>query len=154
VLEEFPVTVEIAVRWADQDALGHVNHTRYLRYCEIARIAYLERLGFDPPGAAWQEFGLIIASLTCRFMAPVTYPDTLSVGTRMLTMAGDRCTMEHLVVSGKLNKAAARSTVVLVAYDYIAGKRRPLPADVVRKVVALEGREFLPDPERDRTIDA
>jgi acyl-CoA thioester hydrolase len=153
VLEEFPVTVDVVVRWADQDALGHVNHTRYLRYCEIARIAYLEQLGLDPPGAAWQELGLIIASLTCRFMAPVTYPDTLTVGARMLAMSGDRCTMEHLVVSGRLDKAAARSTAVLVAYDYVAGRRRPMPDEIVGKVVALEGREFPPDPERTRKTD-
>jgi acyl-CoA thioester hydrolase len=148
MLEEFPVVIDVPVRWADQDALGHVNHTRYLRYFEIARIAYLERLDMDPPGPTWREFGLIIASLTCRFRAPITYPDTLSVGARILSMSADRCTMEHVAVSQKLDKPAASGTAVLVAYDYVAGRRRPLPPDVVQRVVALEGREFRPEPER------
>lgn len=149
MLEEFPVVVDVVVRWADQDALGHVNHTRYLRYFEIARIAYLERLGMDPPGPAWQEFGIIIASLTCRFLAPITYPDTLSVGAGIVSMSADRCTIEHLAVSKKLDKPAARGTAVLVAYDYAAGRRRPIPPGFVQKIVALEGRESLFERDSD-----
>jgi acyl-CoA thioester hydrolase len=149
MLEEFPVVVDVPVRRADQDALGHVNHTRYLRYFEIARLAYLERIGLDPPGATWREFGLIIASLTCRFLAPVTYPDTVSVGAKILSMSSDRCTMEHVAVSQALDKAAASGTAVIVAYDYVAGRRRPFPTNIVQRVVALEGHEFLPDPEPD-----
>ena len=149
MLEGFPVVAEVTVRWADMDALGHVNHARYLRYFEIARLEYLLRLGLDPPGPSWGEFGVIIASLDCRFLAPITFPDTLSVGARILSMAEDRCTMEHVAVSQKLERAAAQGTAVIVAYDYDAGKRRPLPRDVVQRIEALEGREFHPEPERD-----
>ncbi len=149
MLDEFPVTVDVAVRWADQDALGHVNHTRYLRYFEIARIAYLERIGMDPPGATWQEFGIIVASLNCRFLAPITYPDTLSVGARIVGMSADRCTIEHLAVSKTLGKPAARGTAVLVAYDYAAKRRRPWPPDIVQKIVCLEDRELLPETDKD-----
>jgi acyl-CoA thioester hydrolase len=149
MLEEFPVVAEVAVRWADMDALGHVNHTRYLRYFEIARLEYLLRLGLDPPGASWGEFGVIIASLDCRFLAPITFPDTLSVGARILSLAEDRCTMEHVAVSQKLDRPAAQGTAVIVAYDYAAGRRRPLPLDVAQRIVALEGREFHPEPEGD-----
>lgn len=151
MLEEFPLVTDVPVRWADQDALGHVNHTSYLRYFEIARIAYLERLGLDPPGSTWQEFGVVIHSLTCRFLSPITYPDTLSVGARIVHLSTDRCTMEHVAVSRKLGKPAARGTAIFVSYDFVAGERRPLPPDVVEAIVALEGRELHPDPEHHPT---
>ena len=35
--------VEIQVRFADTDAMGHVNNATYLTYCEIARVALLDR---------------------------------------------------------------------------------------------------------------
>ena len=34
-----------AIRWGDQDAMGHVNNTVYFRYIEQARIEWLEQLG-------------------------------------------------------------------------------------------------------------
>jgi acyl-CoA thioesterase FadM len=34
----------ITVRWADMDALGHVNNAVYFRYMEQARISFVERL--------------------------------------------------------------------------------------------------------------
>ena len=43
----FPVVVDIPVRWADMDPFQHVNNTVYFRYFEIARISYFERT--SPP---------------------------------------------------------------------------------------------------------
>ena len=36
----FSHTASIEVRFADTDAMGHVNNATYLTYCEIARIKY------------------------------------------------------------------------------------------------------------------
>ena len=141
MLEDFPVIVEIPVRWGDQDALAHVNHIMYLQYFETARIEYLLRLGMDPPGPSWRESGGIIASVTCRYLAPVTFPDTLHVGARISHMGSDRMTMEHVAFSARLEKPAARSACNLVWYDYDAGRRRAIPAEVREAIVALEGHE-------------
>jgi YbgC/YbaW family acyl-CoA thioester hydrolase len=37
---EFRHTLDIPVRFADTDAMRHVNNAKYLTYCEIARIRY------------------------------------------------------------------------------------------------------------------
>jgi acyl-CoA thioester hydrolase len=146
MLEDFPVVIEVPVRWGDQDSLAHVNHIMYLQYFESARIEYLMRMGMPPPGPTWRESGAIIASVTCRYLAPVTFPDTLQVGARMSHMGGDRLTMEHAAFSTALDRPAARSTCHLVWYDYETGRRRPIPDHVRQAVIAIEGHEPPPPP--------
>lgn len=155
MLDGYPVTVDVVVRWGDMDNLGHVNNIRYLQYFETARIEYLVRLGMEPPGPGWREFGLILASVSCRFRAPVTYPDTLTVGARIAAIGDDRVRMEHIAVSQRLGKAAAEGDADVVSYDYVARRRTAFPAYLRDAVVALEGRvppglATHPEPIRDR----
>jgi acyl-CoA thioester hydrolase len=153
MLEEYPVVVDIAVRWGDMDSLGHVNNIIYLQYFETARIEYLMRLGMERPGPAWQESGLIMASNTCRYLVPVTHPDTLSVGARVLAIGEDCVKMYHAAFSQKLGRLAAEGEAMIVSYDYVAGRRAALPADVREAIVALEGRELPVLPARTGATD-
>lgn len=116
--------------------------TLYLQYFETARIEYLVGLGMDPPGPTWQEYGLILASVRCRFKVPVTYPDTLSVGARVAALGDDRVLMEHAVFSHKLGRVAAEGDAVVVSYDYVAGRRTSLPPAIRDAILALEKRDI------------
>lgn len=151
LLKNHPVVVHVEVRWGDMDALGHVNNIVYLQYFETARIEYLMRLGLDPPGPAWSKIGMIIASVDCRFLAPVTFPDTLRVGARVTGLGTDRFVMEHLAISHKLGRPVARGNALVVAYDYAARKRTALPTHLREGILALEGREvptYHPSPKQ------
>lgn len=141
LLENHPVVVDIEVRWGDMDALGHVNNIVYLQYFETALIEYLMRLGLDPPGPAWRQTGMIIASVDCHFLAPVTFPDTLHVGARVTSLGTDRFVMERLAVSRKLGRPVAQGNALVVAYDYAAGRRTALPVYLREGILALEGKE-------------
>jgi acyl-CoA thioester hydrolase len=142
MLEDYPVVVDIAVRWGDMDSLGHVNNIIYLQYFETARIEYLMRLGMERPGPAWQESGLIMASNNCRYLVPVTHPDTLSVGARVLAIGEDSVKMHHAAFSQKLGRMAAEGEAMIVSYDYVAGRRAPLSAEIRGAIITLEGREL------------
>ncbi len=142
MLKDYPIVVDVVVRWGDMDALGHVNNTLYLQYFETARIEYLVALGMDTPGPSWQEYGLILASVGCRFKVPVTYPDTLSVGTRVAALGEDRVLMEHAAFSRKLDRLAAEGDAIVVSYDYNAGRRTSLLPAVRDAILALEKRDI------------
>ncbi|HET6231824.1 MAG TPA: thioesterase family protein [Longimicrobiaceae bacterium] len=133
LLKGFPVVVEMPVAWGDMDFFRHVNNTVFFRYFESARIEYLGRIGFQ---AALEETGVgpILASTSCRFRRPLTYPDTVSVGARATEVSEDRFTMEYRLVSRKLGEVAADGGGVLVSYDYGAGRKAPLP-DAVRAAI-------------------
>lgn len=142
MVEDFPVVTDVVVRWGDMDNLGHVNHLLYLRYFEIARIEYLLKLGLAPPGPDWRESGVILKSVSCRFKAAVTFPDTVSVGARIIDLGDDHATMEHIAVSQRLGKVAAIGNAVLVAYDYTALRRSVFSPEVRDSIRALEGHDI------------
>jgi acyl-CoA thioester hydrolase len=71
-MKSFPVTVSRPIQWGDMDALGLVNNARYLTWFESARIALLSWAGVlaDRP----REMGPILATTTCDFVRPLTFP--------------------------------------------------------------------------------
>ncbi len=118
MLSPYPVIVDVVVRWADMDALGHVNSTAYFEYFETVRITYLER------------------------------SDILSVGARVSALGDDRFLMECEARSQELGKTVADGDTLVVSYDYVAGRRVPLRADYRSAILALEERELPPVPRR------
>lgn len=147
-----PVEVDVVVRWADMDALGHVNNTAYFEYFEIVRIAYLERIGVTPPRLDLWEYGFILAENTCRYRAPVTYPDTLSIGARVSALGEDRFLMEYEARSRELDRVVAEGDTLVVSYDYVVGERVPLRTEYREAIVALEGRDLPPIPRRSSRV--
>src|SRR5882762_8496958 len=98
LLSGFPVVVTQAVIWGEMDAYQHVNNVIYFRYFENARLEYFRRLDWF----AFEEatgIGPILASTQARFRRPLTYPDTIAIGSRLLTLEADRFHLEHKIVS-------------------------------------------------------
>jgi len=137
LLASCPVVIEIPVVWGEMDALRHVNNIVYFRYFESARIAYFEKLRF------WEFMnqtgvGPILASIQCRFKIPLTYPDTVSVGTRISRIEQDRFVMEYRAVGHKSQAIAAEGESVVVPYNYRENKKTPLPEEMKQRILVLE----------------
>src|ERR1044071_8239339 len=96
VLERCPVVIETPVAWGQMDAFRHLNNTAYFSFFESGRIAYFEKLDLLELMEA-TGIGPILASTSCRFKIPLTYPDTVSVGSRVSEMEDDRFMMEYYV---------------------------------------------------------
>jgi len=67
----------IPIRWADMDAMGHVNNTVYFRYMEQARIGWFDAL--VPDHEAWKYTGIVIVNASCHYRRSITYPGTVEV---------------------------------------------------------------------------
>jgi acyl-CoA thioester hydrolase len=138
-IKDFPVTFSIPVQWGEQDGFGHVNNVVYLRWCETARIYYLERIGLTRE--RHNGVGPILAHLGCNFRKPVTFPDTVHIGARVTKLGNSSFQMEHAIFSDELGLVAEADST-LVVYDYSTGKTSPIPAEVRAAISALEEREF------------
>jgi acyl-CoA thioester hydrolase len=133
----YPGVIEVPVAWGEMDALRHVNNIVYFRYFESARMAYFTRLDI------WDYMnetgvGPILASTACKFKFPLVYPDTVSVGTRITDIEADRFVMKYVVVSHRQAKVAAEGDGLVVSYDYRALRKAPLPAEIKKRIEALE----------------
>ena len=137
ILKAYPLIIEIPVAWGEMDALGHVNNIVYMRYFESGRVAYLNALGYME---SVQERGIgpILASASCRYKLPLTYPDTVSLGVRVSHIESDRFTMSFAAVSHKHKRVAAEGDGVIVSYDYKNNCKIPLPEDIRSKILDME----------------
>ncbi len=137
LLEGYPVIIEIPVAWGEMDSLQHVNNIVYFRYFESARMAYFHELDIwsymDETG-----IGPILASTECKFRIPLSYPDTVSVGTRITNVEEDRFLMKYAVISHQHQRIAAEGEGVIVSYDYRGKKKAPLPQEIKARIEALE----------------
>lgn len=137
LLDDYPVTVAIPVAWGEMDAFQHVNNVAYFRYFETARIAYFKALGLLETMKA-DGIGPILAETRCRYRIPLTYPDTVTVGARVSALGADRFLMDYRAVSANHGKIAAEGDGALVSFDFAAGRKVPMPGDLVGRIRSLE----------------
>jgi acyl-CoA thioester hydrolase len=111
--------------------MGHVNNIVYFRYFESARIAYFEKMDLI---SYMTETGIgpILGEISCKFKIPLSYPDKVHIGAKVISIEEDRFIMNHLVVSTKHQRVAAEGDGVIVAFNYREGKKVTVP-DVVRQ---------------------
>jgi acyl-CoA thioester hydrolase len=120
------------------DAYGHVNNTVFFRYFESARIAYLDLCGFLESYER-DRIGAILHSTSCRFRSPLFHPDTVQVGTRAVSAADDRFTMQYRVVSLASGTVVAEGEGIVVAFDYRTRRKTALPPPVRERLHLLDG---------------
>lgn len=131
--EEFKNTwehsLEIRVAWGDMDSLGHVNNTVYFRYFEFGRIELTRDLQslmpFTPDG-----IGPILAYIDCRFLIPLTYPDTILVGTQIRSIGNTSVKISQSIYSLNRQQVAAGGESVLVVVNYATGEKLRVPDSV------------------------
>lgn len=136
-MNDFPVVIELPVAWGEMDAFRHVNNIVYFRYFESARVAYFEQIDF----MKWFEetgIGPILASTQCRFRLPLTYPDKVLVGAKIVSIEEDRFVMKNAVFSLHHQKIAAEGEGTIVCYNFRELKKAPLPQEIKKRIQELE----------------
>lgn len=117
-MDDWPVSLNIDVRWGELDALGHVNNTVYFRWFEDVRIRIFQNLeiSMDTNGV-----GPILASTTCDFGHPVTFPASLDVSGRIASIGTTSFVMEYIVHDASRVYAQGRGVIVML--DYKSGEK-------------------------------
>ena len=136
LLKDYPAVIEIPVAWGEMDVFRHVNNVNYIRYFESSRIKYFELINYF--SFIDQGVGPILASIFCKYKAPVTYPDTLYVGCKTSKISEDRFTSTYAIVSKKLEKITTEGESIIVSYDYKQNKKVPFPKEIRDKIIEIE----------------
>ena len=142
----FPHRYVVDVRFGDTDAMGHANNSRFLTYCESARIAYWEAATGEPIALVTHgaEESLILADIRVSFRSPVYFGEVLTVESRIGRVGRTSFTLEHRITAGETAVGHARLVAtaegVQVLYDYASGRPREIPPDVVAQLETFEGR--------------
>lgn len=107
---------DIQMRFADTDALGHLNNGSYAVYAETARLEFLGILGDV-------RRTLILAHLAIDFRRQVRFGEPVYVETWVEKIGTTSVTMRHLVRAK--GEPAAEVRAVVVRFDYAAERATP-----------------------------
>jgi acyl-CoA thioester hydrolase len=111
----------VPLRFSDTDAMGHVNHARFLTYLEDSRVAFLVKLGDNAAFAP----GLIVARVEIDYVKPIM----LAVEPVQVELWVERVGGKSFTIGYEMShqgEVVARSKSVIVAFDYAAQKSRSL----------------------------
>ncbi len=133
LLKDFPVITKVPVAWGEMDALQHVNNVVYFRYFETARLEYFDKIKLLV-NIADSHIGPVLGETSCRYKLPVTYPDTLLIGSRVVDLQDDRFTMEYQIVSQKLGQISTVGKATCVMFDF-KNNRKALVPDLVKQAI-------------------
>jgi acyl-CoA thioester hydrolase len=113
------------MRWADMDALGHMNNTVYFRCLEQARISWFDGLGID---YANRNQAPILGSVSCRFRIPIVYPADLVISLYARHPRNSSFVLSSAISDEKQpERVYAIGEAVMVWIDLTDGRSRPLP---------------------------
>ena len=101
---------EIQMRFADTDALGHVNNTSFVLYAETGRIEFLRALGEAARS-------LILAHLSLDFRRQVIFGEKIVVETWVERVGTTSVTLRQVVLANGALACEVRSVVVFFDYD-------------------------------------
>ena len=152
----FPVLLPLPLLWGHMDAFQHMNNVAYFRLWESARMLHMTELtsalppssSLDVPAfhSGTSSAGPILAATSCRFRIPLTYPDTLCVGSSVdLASLGppreERFSCSYAVFSLQHLSVAAEGSGDIVLYNYQKGQRAEgMPPELRSAITAVQAR--------------
>ncbi len=145
---DFAHARDVEVRFADTDAMGHVNNAAYLTYAEIARAAYYEAATGEQMdlGVHGAIEGMILAELRMTYRSPAFFGEYVTVETRIERIGRTSYGMVHRLTAPESRYGPCRLVAiadsVLVAYDYSAERPIPVPPALIAAIEAFEGRRL------------
>ena len=114
---------DVAVRWSDMDAYGHVNNAVFLTLLEEARVAMFF-VGARAHGLGSFEEGIVIARHEIDYRRPVDYGSPVRVEMWISVLKAASFTVDYELFAGEVLACRARS--VCVPYNLAQGHPRRL----------------------------
>ncbi|KAA5828780.1 thioesterase family protein [Saccharopolyspora hirsuta] len=117
---------EVALRWSDMDAFGHVNHARTITLLEEAR-AELLFTEAERQGLLGMAEGMVVARVVIDYHSPLLYASkSLQVQMSVRELKAASFIVDYTAYA---QEAVATAETLMVPYDLQAGRPRRLTAE-------------------------
>jgi acyl-CoA thioester hydrolase len=128
------------VRFGDLDAMQHMNNVEFLRFFETARIDYVRTLLPERAPTKRQEFGFIFAECHIAYRAPAFFDEEIRTFVWPSELARSSLRLEFEMRSESDGRLIADGYGVLVGYDYVEGRARPIPEELKARIDIVPAR--------------
>jgi len=134
----YKVWSEIATRWGDNDAYGHVNNTIHYSWFDTAVNGWLIEAGLLDI-AKGDPIGLVVET-GCRYAAPLTYPEPVEIGLGVERLGASSVTYRLGVFAKGSDEAAAEGHFTHVYVDRASRRPAELPGEWRARLEAIRIR--------------
>lgn len=110
-------------RFAETDALGHINNTTLGVWFESARLPLFRIFVPDLRAAAWN---VMLRHTEYDFLAELFYGEEVTIRSRVAKIGNSSITVEH--EAWQAGKLAAKGIAVLVHFDPASKRKLEIPA--------------------------
>lgn len=125
---DYAAFCSISTRWHDNDVYGHVNNVVYYSWFDTAVNGYLIGRGvLDIAQGA--VIGLVVET-SCRYFAPVSFPDIVTAGIRVARIGTSSVRYEVGLFRADDQEAAAEGHFIHVYVDRASRRPVALPEDL------------------------
>ena len=116
---------KVEIRFADIDAMGHVNNAVYFTYCEQARIyffAHALNRSWD-----WRKLGILVAHNEIDYYKPILLQDQINVEVSCLAIGTKSFTLGYKFFRGE--ELCSKGASVLVCYSHELKQTQQIPPE-------------------------
>lgn len=130
----------IAVKYRETDATGHVSSPVYYDYLQHAYLTYMHDLLSLPFS---EKLPHIMVKTSCEYLKPAQYGDTITVHTSVTRFGSKSFELEHLMVRDGAaqdeDAIVARAYSTHVMYDYENHATKAVPEEFKHRVLSFQG---------------
>lgn len=143
-IKDFSVVIERPIFWGEMDAFAHVNSCNFIKYFEDVRVEYCSQTHYLEE-IAENKIGIVVSSVTCRYLKPLQYPDIAVVGVKLGLLEEKRFNLEYGIFSKSTGKLSATGETLICSYDYKNQRSTKVPDRCVQAMKKLRGDFKLPN---------
>ncbi len=133
-MSDWPFSFSDEVRFADLDAMGHLNNVAFLAFVESARVAYVcDAVPAHDPGRP-SEFGFMVVEAKITYRSPGQCGERIDTLLRPTTLGRSSFATDFEMRVGE--RVLADGYSVMVTYDHAAGRTMPIPAPLRERLLA------------------
>ena len=129
-LKDYNFTFNVASRWRDMDAIGHINNETILSYFEDVRVRYLSSLSIDINSKS-ESNSVILASMKIDYYRQVNYPDIFDVGCRIIRIGTKSFDLLSSIFLKDSDETLVSGLFTIVCFDYVEQKTIVVP-DIIK----------------------
>jgi acyl-CoA thioester hydrolase len=136
-VNDWPFVHVDRVRYADVDAMRHLNNVAFVSFFESARLAFMQHVfpEHDPTDPA--DFPVVLAEVHMAYRAPAYYGEEVHTHVRPSRMERSSFRAEFEMRSGVDDRLLADGFGVYVGYNHVAEQAQPLSELIVERLTPL-----------------
>ena len=100
------------VRYTETDQMGFAHHSNYLNYFEMARIEWLNKIGFSYAALERQGIVMPVVSVQINFKSPAYFDDPLTIKLFVNEIPKASIKIDYIVMNALKNEIANGSTTI------------------------------------------